>query len=167
MQDENGNGLPDDTWYELAGSQTGNADTRERYAITYYKPSAPASDVLWTDNFGGIGSVDYNQFHSQPYYFPMFIAADSYTLTGTCLKSTMNIGSIETSAGYAWGYVDNYDDGSKKDFWLEDAIKADGSPARLKYIDFVKVHTGMTGKGAAVGEISTEAGNPTDLNLPK
>jgi hypothetical protein len=167
MQDENGNGLPDDTWYELKGSEAGKPETHERYAITYFKPSVPGADVLWIDNLGATGSVDYNQYHSQPYYFPMFINASSYTLTGTCLRSTMTIGAIETSPGYAWGYVDNYGDGSKKDFWLEDAVRADGTPAGLRYIDFVKVHTGMTGKGTAVGEISTEAGAPFDLNLNK
>jgi len=167
-QDENGNGLPDDTWYELKGSETGNPATNERYAITYYKPSAPGQDVLWVDNLGGKGSVDYNQYHSQPYYFPMFINADSYTLVGTGLKSTMMIGDLETSAGYAWGYVDNVGDGTTPTtFSIENAIRADGTPANLKYIDFVKVHTGMTGKGAAVGEISTETGAPFDLNLNK
>ncbi|HEY4286566.1 MAG TPA: PKD-like domain-containing protein [Puia sp.] len=166
-QDENGNGLPDDTWYELKGSETGNPATNQRYAITYYKPSAPGQDVLWVDNIGGKGSVDYNQYHSQPYYFPMFINTDSYTLVGTCLQSTMMIGDLETSAGYAWGYVDNVGDGTPSTFKIEDAIRADGTPANLKYIDFVKVHTGMTGKGAAVGEISTETGAPFDLNLNK
>ena len=165
MQDENGNGLPDDTWYELKGSETGKAATKQRYAITYYKPTGPAQDVVWTDNLGNTGSVDYNQYHFQPYYFPMFINADSYTLTGTCLQSTMMIGALETSAGYSWGYVDNLGDGSKTDFWIEDAIKTDGSPANLKYIDFVKVQTAMTGKGAAVGEISTESDAPYDLNF--
>lgn len=165
MQDENGNGLPDDTWYELAGSEAGKPETKTRYAITYYKPSAPKSDVMWTDNMGRTGSVDYNGYHSQAYYFPMFIAEDYYTLTGTCLASTFAVGDIETSVGYPWGYVDNYGDGSKKDFWIEDAMQADGSPAKLKYIDFVKVHTGMTGKGAAVGEISTESGPPIDLHF--
>lgn len=164
-QDENGNGLPDDTWYELKGSESGKPETRTRYAITYYKPSGPNQDVVWIDNFGGTGSVDYNQYHSQQYYFPMFINAGSYTLTGTCLQSTMVVGALETSAGYAWGYVDNVGDGSKKNFWIEDAIRADGTPANLQYIDFVKVQTAMTGKGPSVGEISTEAGAPYDLNL--
>lgn len=169
MQDENGNGLPDDTWYELAGSEANKSETKTRYAITYYKPQAAASNVLWTDNLGRTGSVDYNGYHSQAYYFPMFIAEDYYTLSGTCLGSTMEIGAIESSAGYAWGYVDNWGDGSRpnNEFWIEDAMKADGTPANLKYIDFVKVHTGMTGKGAAVGEISTEAEIPTDLNFNK
>lgn len=167
MQDENGNGLPDDTWYELAGSEANKPETRTRYAITYYKPQAAGSNVLWTDNFGGTGSVDYNGYHSQAYYFPMFISEDHYTLTGTCLKSTMTIADLETSPGYAWGYVDNWGDGSRPnyEFHIEDAMDAKGNKVNLKYIDFVKVHTAMTGKGAAVGEISTEADIPTDLNF--
>lgn len=169
MQDENGNGLPDDTWYELAGSEANKPETKTRYAITYYKPQASGSNVLWTDNLGRTGSVDYNGYHTQAYYFPMFIKEDYYTLTGTCLNSTMHIGDLETSAGYAWGYVDNFGDGSRPnyEFWIEDAMDAAGKPVKLKYIDFVKVHTGMTGKGTAVGEISTEAEIPTDLNFSK
>jgi len=166
MQDENGNGLPDDTWYELKGSETGKSGTKERYAITYYRPTAPNSDVLWTDNFGNTGTVDYNGYHSQQYYFPMFITESSYTLTGTRLASTFVVeNGVDGSLGYPWGYVDNVGDGSKVSFWIEDAIKADGTPANLKYIDFVKVHTAMIGQGAAVGEISTEAGVPIDLNF--
>lgn len=165
MQDENGNGEPDDTWYELKGSESGKPETKPRYAITYFKPTAPGSDVVWIDNNGKTGSVDYNGYHTQPYYFPMFIAESSYTLTGTCLASTFETGTIETNAGYPWGYVDNYGDGSKLHFWIEDAIQADGSPANLQHIDFVKVHTAMVAKGSAVGEVSTEAGVPIDLNF--
>ncbi|MDR2563203.1 MAG: hypothetical protein LBC98_04605 [Prevotellaceae bacterium] len=169
MQDENGNGLPDDTWYELKGSETGKAETKQRYAITYFKPRTIRTNTLWTDNIGGMGSVDWLGAHGQSYYFPMFIADDSYTLVGTCLTSTFGIsGGLEVSKCYDWGYVDN---GSSVDsrpgglFWIEDAIQADGSPANLTHIDFVKVHTATTGKGAAVGEISTEPGCPSDYNF--
>jgi hypothetical protein len=169
MQDVNGNGLPDDTWYELKGSETGKAETRQRYALTYYKPNKKKADVLWTDNFGGSNSVDYNGYHTQDYYFPMFIEEDYYTVVGTCLAS-----SIDASTGivYAkdlpWGYVDNYNTDTSRpggQFRIEDAIQVDGSPANLTHIDFVKVHTGMAAKGSAVGEISTEPGIPTDLNF--
>jgi len=34
MQDENGDGLPNDTWYELKGSETGKAETLQDYAVT-------------------------------------------------------------------------------------------------------------------------------------
>ncbi len=169
MQDENGNGLPDDTWYELKGSETGKPETKQRYAITYYKPKTSGADVLWTDNLGRANTVDYNGYHTQAYYYPMFITEDYYTLVGTCLASgVFTSGGIVYAKDFPWGYVDNYNtDPSRKmdEFWLEDAIKADGSPANLKYIDFVKVHTGMAGKGAAVGEISTEPGCPTNLNF--
>jgi hypothetical protein len=168
MQDNNGNGQPDDTWYELKGSETGKPSTRQRLAMTYYKPKAANSNVLWTDNIGRSGSVDWLGAHPQAYYYPMFIAEDYYTLTGTCLSSTFYTSGLEYSACYEWGYVDNISSSASREsdmFWIEDAIQADGSPANLKYIDFVKVHTGTTGKGAAVGEISTEAGMPTDVNF--
>lgn len=171
MQDSNGNGLPDDTWYELAGSESGKAETKLRYAITYYKPKASGSDVLWTDNFGQSNSVDYNGYHSQAYYFPMFIAEDYYTLVGTRLAPNFFVsGGIEYAKDLPWGYVDNYNTESTRpmsEFWIEDAIQADGSPANLKHIDFVKVHTGTIGKGAAVGEVSTEACIPADMNFNK
>ena len=38
--DTNCNGLPDDEWYELAGSHYYKPDTRYNYAITYYRPDS-------------------------------------------------------------------------------------------------------------------------------
>ncbi|MDR1633140.1 MAG: hypothetical protein LBR97_09770, partial [Dysgonamonadaceae bacterium] len=37
-RDTNGNGLPDDPWYELAGSEYNRPQTVHNYRITYYKP---------------------------------------------------------------------------------------------------------------------------------
>ena len=37
-RDANGNGLPDDTWYELAGSDYRRPETVHDYRITYYRP---------------------------------------------------------------------------------------------------------------------------------
>jgi hypothetical protein len=170
MQDENGNGQPDDTWYELKGSETGKPETKQRCAMTYYKPKTANANTMWTDNTGRTGSVDWIGAHQQAYYFPMFIAEEYYTLTGTCLASTAGMtGSLETSSCYDWGYVDGINNSTTRpisaQFWLEDAIQADGTSAGLQYIDFVKVHTATTGKGAATGEISTEPYLPVDLNF--
>jgi hypothetical protein len=161
MQDENGNGQPDDTWYELKGSETGKPETQQRYAITYYRPRSAFSSVPWTDNYGQSGSVDHNRYHTHEYYFPGFIA-EKYTLCGTRLASTMIEGDLETSIAYSWGYVDNFGDGSRPSnlFYIEDAIQVDGSPASLQYIDFVKIQTAVLGKGFALGELSTEIGIP-------
>ncbi|MDR0825030.1 MAG: hypothetical protein LBN74_08040 [Prevotella sp.] len=171
MQDENGNGLPDDTWYELAGSEANKAETKTRYALTYYKPKSSGSNVLWTDNLGQSGSVDYIGSHTQAYYYPMFVLEDKYTVVGTCLGAKIGVeGGIETTKDYPWGYVDNYNTDPAhpaSQFFIEDAMDAAGNPVKLKYIDFVKVHTGAVGKGAAVGEISTEPGIPTDMNFKK
>jgi hypothetical protein len=165
MQDENGNGLPDDTWYELKGSEYGKPDTELRVAMTYYRPRSVGGGIPWADNTGNTGSVDYNSYHPHGSFYPAF-AGERYMLCGTRLPSNMREDGIESAISYPWGYIDNFGDGSRPrdEFWLEDAVKADGSPANLKYIDFVKIHTAVVGKGSAIGELSTEAGIPEDLN---
>jgi hypothetical protein len=163
MQDENGNGQPDDTWYELKGSETGKSATKQRYALTYYKPKDLTSSVVaWTDNMGKSGAVTRGGY-------PRIIAEDYYTLTGTCLASTVSETGISYSECYEWGYVDGINSSPLRpntgQFWLEDAIQQDGSPANLQYIDFVKVHTAINSMTQNVGEISTEACMPYDLNF--
>ena len=164
MQDENGNGLPDDTWYELKGSETGKPETKQRYALTYYRPSADNLPPIWMDNMGRTGSV--NRVGG----YPRFVTEDYYTLVGTCLNSTFGtIGGLESSRCYDWGYVDSINNSAERpasgQFWIEDAVQVDGSPVNLKFIDFVKVHTAVNAQGAAVGEVSTESYIPIDLNF--
>ncbi|RZK14615.1 MAG: PKD domain-containing protein, partial [Pedobacter sp.] len=57
MKDENKNGLADDTWYELAGSEYSAATTVKNYTITYYRPANAKDDVRWTDNQGREGLI--------------------------------------------------------------------------------------------------------------
>ena len=75
--DENGNGMPDDKWYELARSEYAKESTIHDYKLTYYKPEAnheaqsSADDphiidvnyIKWTDNKGGQGYVEKNVFN--------------------------------------------------------------------------------------------------------
>jgi hypothetical protein len=166
MQDENGNGLPDDTWYELAGSDSKTPETIHRYALTYHKPDKLSRNIQWIDNRLNTGIVAINAYHTQQSYFPMFID-DDYILCGTCLKSNVEYTDIFYIRGFAYGYVDNFGDGSRpnNEFWIEDAIQADGSPANLQHIDFVKVHTAMNAAAGNLGEISSEAGAPVDMNF--
>ncbi len=182
MQDENGNGLPDDTWYELKGCEYGKATEIRDYAITYYKPKAPGMSVQWTDNQGASGMIDYLGFHQQDYYYPNWVTTDSYTLRGTCLPAS----NRETSPGYwyngefEWGYADNFSSidrltndinygaaANGNHFRISDAVTFDGQPANLKYIDFVKVVTGVNCKSGWLGEVSTEVFNIKDFNLIK
>lgn len=134
--DANGNGLPDDPWYEIAGSAdtdsvaalipdaysitdadgsaplSTNADGVSRmqygYSLTYYHPSNFA-DVPWEDADGQTGWVMRNAFHSQDYY-PLWMA-DTLTCVGTLLPPN---GSDLSGQGSYWylealryGYADN------------------------------------------------------------
>lgn len=176
MQDENGNGLPDDTWYELAGSETGKEETIQNYSVTYFRPGAPGLPVQWEDNQGNTGEIDYlKQFHNQEYYYPLWVSEDRYTLTGTCLKARnydkSGKGSMWINPHYDWGYADNCspEDYVKSDksnhFKISHAIDFDGQPVDLKFIDFVKVQVAVNAKSGWLGELSTEVLGFYDCNL--
>lgn len=185
MQDENGDGLPNDTWYELKGSEYGKAETDQDYAVTYYRPQAPGMSVAWTDNRGNTGTIDYlGSFHRQDYYYPEWVEEDSYTLRGTCLKArnydASGNGTYWVNPAYDWGYADNYssidrltdDDNynaspADNHFRIGDAVTFDGKPANLGYIDFVKVQVGVNAKSGWLGELSTEIFDVKDFNLLK
>lgn len=175
MEDSNGNGLPDDVWYELRGSAYNDPSTIHDYAITYYRPSEPHQLVEWTDNLGDSGTIDYlKAFHKQEYYYPNWIAEDSYTLAGTRLQAHTEqdpeTGNWNNCA-FEWGYADNMgEDSTKLDgmaqanrFRISDAVDKEGNPVNLTCIRFVKVQTGVNSKAGSLGEVSTEVFGFYDL----
>jgi hypothetical protein len=178
MQDADGDGLPNDTWYELKGSEAGNAATRRQYAVTYYRPAGNRQHVAWTDSDGNAGTVDVNNYHTQPSYYPQWVAAGSYTLHGTALAPRNEPVTVNPeywlNRAYDWGYADNFGAdldlhlaatgvGGYTGFKIENAVNPDGSPAALLYIDFVKVQTGVNAKSGWMGELSTEVMGVMDL----
>ncbi len=183
MQDENGDGLPNDTWYELKGSEYGKEETLRDYAVTYYRPSAPKMNVAWTDNRGGSGIIEYlGAFHQQDYYYPAWVAADSYTLRGPCLKSRSydqsGNGTYWVNPAFDWGYADNFspvdrltdDDNynagpADNHFKISNAVTFDGKEADLKYIDFVKIQNAVNQQCGWIGEVSTEVFDVKDFNM--
>ncbi|MBQ4549471.1 MAG: PKD domain-containing protein [Bacteroidales bacterium] len=178
MQDENGNGYPDDTWYELAGSETGKFETYRDYAVTYYRPSAPKMPVQWTDNYGNNGEIDYlQQFHNQDYYYPLWIGMDSYTLTGTRLEARnydqSGNGSYWIQPHYDWGYADNFSpsdfnsENKANLFRISNAIDFEGNHVNLSHIDFVKVQCAVNSKSGWLGELSTEVCGFYDYSLKR
>ena len=185
MQDENGNGEPDDTWYELAGSETSKAETIQNYAVTYYRPSGAGMPVQWSDNLGNSGEIDYlKQFHRQEYYYPLWIEGESYTLMGTCLQArnydASGNGSYWVNDAYDWGYADNYspidrlteEDNAEGEinanhFKISNAIDFECKPIHLDYIDFVKVQVAVNAKSGWLGELSTEVCGMFDYNMTK
>ena len=178
MQDENGNGFPDDTWYELAGSEHGKFETYRDYAVTYYRPTGTGMPVQWTDNYGNSGEVDYlAQFHDQDYYYPLWIGTDSYTLTGTRLEARnydqSGNGTYWVNPHYDWGYVDNFspsdfNSSDKANFFkISNAIDFEGNPVNMSHIDFVKVQCAVNTKSGWLGELSTEVCGFYDKSLKR
>lgn len=179
MQDTNGNGLPDDVWYELRGSAADDPETLYDYAVTYYRP-APRMNVPWRDDRGNTGRVEYlPAYHDQDSYYPAWVAEDSYTLVGTRLAPN---GTYDSATGiwhnkaYDWGYADNAGEDSAAGgnpeaaradvcFRISRAMQADGSPAELSFIDFIRVQTAVNATAGWIGENSTEVFGFTDLNL--
>lgn len=177
MQDENGDGEPNDTWYELRGSETGKAETIQEYSVTYFRPEGDAQPVKWLDSEGAEGEIDYlKAFHSQPSYYPVWVKEDSYTLSGTRLEprnyDKSGNGSYWVQAAYDWGYADNFseqdclpDKTAVNTFDISNAMDSKGEAVELKYIDFVKVQTACNTKSGWLGENSTEVFDLYDYGL--
>ncbi|WP_300132965.1 cell surface protein [uncultured Barnesiella sp.] len=180
--DVNGNGLPDDEWYELAGSEYHKEETVKNYGITYYRPDenktpVPGTDtsvtdstyVRWTDNQGGTGYVSKVVFHKQSYY-PQWLSDETLTFEGTRLPDNAvdesGNGSYYVLYAYDWGYADNHpNDSEKSNFKIDWAVDAEGNPVHLQGIDFIKIYTGVNQFNGWLGECSTEVAGVTDLHI--
>jgi hypothetical protein len=148
-QDDNNNGEPDDTWYELKGSHTLVPETLRRNAVTFLK----GTPVMWVDNLGNTGT--YVSLQKWPTEVPAGLT--EFTLVGTCLDISATYDSSIA------GYADVFDNGRVS---LSNAIQADGSSVDLPFIDFVKIVTAFNYGDSIFGERSTEANTPTDRTMP-
>jgi len=169
-QDKNGNGLPDDEWYELAGSEYSKATTIKNYEITYTNPKAFA-DVEWKDNQGNTGVV--KNLSKNKNHYPLFAAnQDKITFKGTLLPSTsLSTSGLIINKPFDWGYTDSYsvgDDYQNKGyngFDISWAVDKNGNKVDLKTIDFVKVYTAQNINAGILGEISTDIKGAVDLHI--
>lgn len=167
MQDTNGNGKPDDTWYEIKGSASTVSGYTRNYSVTYTRPACDSCSVPWKDNKGKTGIVQTNIYNTQA-YFPKGIKGNTATYTGSLLPTTkidMDNPSYITSAAWDYGYADNTGGGDRID--ISSAIDASGNPVQLKGIDFIKVQTGILFNMGWLGEQSTEFCGAADLSLLK
>jgi len=186
MEDTNKNGLPNDTWYEIAGSGHAATGTIKKYEITYYKPDKLQDDIKWTDNQGKSGFILRNAFHTQAYYPVWANEKASFTFNGTLLENTFKDGGVLSNKPFDFGYSDS---GSAEYLRLQEtrgrgynafdidwAMTEQGEQANLKKIDFVKVYTGQNHNGSPVtdaanstarvtGEVSTEVAGAVDIRL--
>lgn len=181
--DRNCNGLPDDPWYELAGSDYANPLTRHRYSITYSRPVAgktPEPDesgfindktyIPWTDSDGRTGYVARNIFHDQEYW-PQWIDSDRLHFTGTCLPPNgvdrSGDGSYFILYCFDWGYADNHPNEQRdlNTFDISWAVDAFGNSVDLPGADFIRVYTAENQYCGWLGETSTEICRAQDLHI--
>ncbi|MDR2040478.1 MAG: hypothetical protein LBQ60_21390 [Bacteroidales bacterium] len=169
--DANANGLPDDEWFEIAGSAYHSSSTIKDYEITYtLAETDPEMLITWTDNRNGSGEIRKNPYHSQG-YFPEWLTRKSYTLKGTKLTNenvydTSGNGSYWVSMPFEYGYVDNcmeIHECSK--IKLDWAVDKNGDHVKLKGVDFIRVHTGINALAGWLGEVSTEIYGFEEFNI--
>lgn len=194
--DKNKNGLPDaDEWYEIAGSghrapeqeswyekakKAGNdMNLYKNYQITYYRPrKEPVTEeekahyIHWIDNQGKEDYRRKNPYHSQS-YFPQWIMEDELTFQGTCLpQNSVNEGKDGQDYfvlyRYRYGYADNgLNDDEASVIDIDWAVDADGKPANLPGVDFIRIYTGVNQENGWIGECSTEVCGIVDLHVLK
>lgn len=169
-QDKNGNGLPDDEWYELAGSEHSKSTTIKNYEITYTNPK-DFKDVPWTDNQGKSGVLK-NLSNGRKAHYPLFAPnQDKLTFKGTLLPSTLSTTGLVTNGAFEWGYADSFtivDDFATKrynSFDIAWAVDKNGTKVNLKTVDFVKVYTAQNLNASFLGEVSTDISGAIDLNI--
>lgn len=181
--DANCNGLPDDQWYELRGSEYYKPETLHGYTITYKRPDPdhiPVEDddgylddltyIEWHDSEGETGYVAKNIFHAQSYY-PLWVDDDELTFTGSRLAPNgidlSGTGRYYVLYAYDWGYVDNHpnDYEDLNSFDIGDAVDTDGNPVELPGADFIRVYTGLNQYCGWLGETSTEISRARDLHI--
>ena len=187
-KDTNGNGLPDDPWYEISGSCDVDSVGKViyNYEVTYQRN--PMGNIPWTDNQGNSGTIDrINQWHPQEYY-PAWLP-DGLTFQGTRLPDNMvDLSETVDSSwsqwyyvliGFRYGYVDNlpnWTDKADANSWnyegcgidISWAVDENRQPVNLDFVDFVRVYTGLNQKCPAPnwwGETSTEIQCAEDLHL--
>ncbi len=181
--DCNGNGIPDDPWYELAGSEYANPATRHNYSVTYHRPSpdhqpvrkdgniTDAEYIRYEGNDGVSGYVERNVYHSQDYW-PGWISDDVMSFSGTLLPRNgvdeSHQGSYYVLYCFPWGYVDNHPNnaGDLSCFKIDWAVDAFGRPVHLEGVDFIRVYTGVNQQCGWLGETSTEISRAEDLHVP-
>ena len=170
-QDTNGNGQPDDAWYELSGSADEDSIGKVTYGYTItYTKQGELQNVPWTDALGNTGKVPRNGFHSQE-YFPLWLG-DELTFSGTLLptngRNTSATAQNWLLSALRYGYVDNLPntDSIGNSFNLDWAVDPlTRQPVSLTHADFIRVYTALNQVCGWIGETSTEITGAKDLHL--
>lgn len=188
MKDENNNGMADDEWYILAGSDYFFSSTLPEFQIDYFKPEQELGDVLWVDENQDSGFVFVNSIHQHSYYpnedyFPN-INQSNQSYSGIKIQGLLDfsnpayVRSFERGFGYADNqprrnqpfdipdnpYTSELENSGGDAFDISWARGENGERVYLNQIDFIKISTAMNHHAGHLGEISSEISGIIDIS---
>jgi hypothetical protein len=183
QEDRNGDGIPNEMWYELKGSEDYVPQAQRllnrRYAVTYIdahgvEDVSGNQRIYWADCRGRSGL--WGSFWNTQW-------PERITFTGTLIKDPGNRVPKGSYVADYWGYVDVSGPAAghgppgdihlPSEFPIHRAIRADGSAITLTDVRFIKVHTAIFCRDRTFGDISTEIyaadyiGQQTNFPLPE
>lgn len=159
MEDSNGNGLPDETWYELYGSQS---TQRTKATLKYTQETLGNNSYrisVLVDGAPYESWLSAPQFHPHS-YFPLWVSEASLSFEAVLLPAN----AIQMADGQYMqecytGYADSQPNSSAESGLDISAVRdSEGRAVELKRVDFVKVVTGVLQFNGQLGECSTEVG---------
>ena len=175
MPDTNGDGLPNETWYELKGNQYENS--RHNYWVRYYKAETDSANVTWKDSEGSRGELvsGFAAGYSAKWWWPA-TTTDSITFNGSRLPDSYdNLSTADNQYWvvphdrFTWGYAKNmfgtdFDAtvGANK-FDISNAVDETGKSIHLTSIRFIKIQTAVFQRAGWLNEVSTEVRGAKDL----
>lgn len=188
MKDENQNGMADDNWYLIAGSDYYFENTESEFQIEYFNPHDENEDILWIDLNQDSGFVYVNSIHQHAYYpssdlFPE-INQQSQHYSGLKIQGLVDQSTPGNVSSYlrGFGFADNMLRGSAP-YYIPDnpytealensggdaidiswAIDDNGHQVFLNEIHFVKITTAINNNAGFLGEISTEIAGIIDVS---
>lgn len=157
--DINANGIADDQWYEIRGSEAAS-----EYSITYellhLDSGNPDYQIGWSDADGNLGTIPIlTELHSQPYY-PQWLSNPRMSISASRLPDNgyfnPDNGNYEQYS-YAYGYADTHPNNTYAScIDIDWAVDTEGNSANLSQIDFIRIHTAIHQVNGGLGECSTE-----------
>jgi hypothetical protein len=172
MSDTNGDGKPNDTWYELKGNQYKNS--KRNYWVRYYRAEDDASNITWLDSQGNRGALvsGLGSKYTAGWWWSA-TKNDSITLSGTRLPDAFDRDSngywSVPASRFTKGYAKNVTGTDynptlgANSFDISDAVDSLGHSVELPNIRFIKVQTGVFQRAGWMNEVSTEVMGARDL----
>jgi hypothetical protein len=168
QEDLNGNGLPDEIWYEV---DAGRGPYISRgYSVKFFKSGGGTQSnsygqtlrsIYWADGKGRTGKIN----GGWPKDFGVSNEDGAWvTYTATIMADNNSINSdfylFQDLAGPGGTVGGPFTDHGDPNIPVSRAVDAAGNPVTLTNVRFVKAQTGVFKYGGVFGEVSTEPGAP-------